>query len=138
MTTTACILRDIAVRTVTVIGVHLGLSWFVGLLDTSGGANIGAGLLTFVLLMVLSGLGGLIDGRRVGVLSTVVIWVATAVLVAVAMIATFDPWPPDSGVVVSDLWEIGPFLTSLVAVPALIGGLLTGLRRTAPEAHTGR
>lgn len=118
-------IRDIALRAMGLIGFYLGASFIVGLFPNSGGANIGAALMLFVAIMGLSGLGGLYDGSRVGFLRVAVIWVPTAILVAVGTIALFDPLLPfDVDVFVSDLWDMGGFMAGLVAVPALLGGLL--------------
>ncbi len=134
MKTTARTLRDIALRATALIGFYLGMSWIVGLFPDSGGVNIGAGLILFVAIMVLSGLGGLYDGWRVGFLRTAVIWAATSILVAVGMIALFGRlFPFDSDVFLSDLRDMGAFMVGLVVLPPLLGGLITGLVRVEPE-----
>ncbi|NYF98525.1 hypothetical protein [Janibacter cremeus] len=134
MRTTARTLSDIALRSMALIGFYLGASWIVGLLPGSGGANIGAGLLLFVVIMVLSGLGGLYDGRRAGFLRTVVIWAATSVIVAMGMVALIDGFHPfDADIFWSDLRDIGALMVGLVVMPALLGGLITGLTRADRE-----
>ena len=137
MQTTTRTARDIALRAMALIGLDLGASWIIGLLDDSGGANIGAGLLLFAAIMVLSGLGGLYDGWRLGFARTAVIWAATSVLVAVGMIALVDgPLSFDADIFWSDLRDLGAFMTGLVLLPALFGGLITGLTRANPGDHT--
>lgn len=137
MTIAARTLRDIALRGTALVGSYLGLSWIVGLLPDSGGPNIGAGLILFMAIMMLSGLGGLYDGWRVGFLRTVVIWSATSVLAAVGMIALFDGlFPLNTDVFFSDLRDLGAFMAGLVVVPALLGGLITGLARARPERRS--
>lgn len=69
MTTIARTLLDIALRTAGLLGLHalaLLLVWFLDR-DSTGGANIGAGLLALALIIIISGLWSLHDGRRLPV-----------------------------------------------------------------------
>jgi len=131
MKTTLRTLRDIAVRTAILLGFNLSALWMLGRFDNSPDANIGAGLLIFAGILMLGGLGGLCDGWRGGFARLTVTWSATAVLTAIGMIAVIDPaLPVDVDVFLSDLRDLGGFLTALVAIPALLGGALGALIRS--------
>lgn len=120
---TVSTLRDIALRTAVLVGLDM-LVWLVVLRsDDTSDANIGAGLFTFAAIAVLSTVGGVYDGIRLGFLRVAVTWVSTAVLTAMLMIALFDPFEPfDFEFFLSDLSETGLFLAAIVAIPALMGG----------------
>ena len=85
-------------------------------------ADIGMGLLAFLLLVVASGLWGLIDGLRHPAISSAIAWLATAAIVAIG-------WQAGLALVYSDasmgfleyLDDPGTivFTACLVAVPAL-------------------
>lgn len=98
-----------------------------------GGANIGAGLLSFAVILVASLVWSVIDGRRHSRGWVLGVWAAVAVLVAIGVVLQIQG--PGSGVdltvLVSDLLSTGPFILGLVLVPALVGALTASGRRRA-------
>ncbi len=136
MTTIFRTLLDIAIRTGGLLGFHLVVLLLMWLFarDSTGGANIGAGLLAFALIIVISGLWGFYDGRRRGFGRLALIWVPTAVLTAVGMSMLFQPsLPIDVDVFLSDLRDSGGFLILVVLLPAVLSGGLGALMRPGTE-----
>ncbi|MDO5744124.1 MAG: hypothetical protein Q4P23_06625 [Micrococcaceae bacterium] len=136
MGTASRAIRGIALRTAVLVGLYL-LVWVVLLrFEESSSANIGAGLISFAVIALLSALGGLYDGTRGGFSRLAITWVATAMLTAVALIALIDPFLPfDLEVFLFDLLELGPFMAALVAIPALLGGGVGALM--PPQGRSG-
>lgn len=100
----------------------LGLSQ-VG--DPDGGANIGLGLLLFALLVVVGGAWGAADGARQAYSTVAVTWVVVAVLIGVLVpVVTFLRQSASWRVLISDLAQVAPFITVLIAASALLGALL--------------
>lgn len=138
MSTIVRTLLDIAIRTGGLLGFHLLVLLLMWLLarDSTGGANIGAGLLAFALIIVISGLWGFYDGRRRGFGRLALIWVPTAVLTAVGMSLLFQSsLHIDVDVFLSDLRDSGGFLILVVLLPAVLSGGLGALMRpgTSPQ-----
>lgn len=106
--------------------------------DSDGGANIGAGLALFALLIVVAGAWGLSDGRHMTFPHLAIIWCLTAAGVGVAL-STFSLIGTSlngvsPAVLLADLSGIAVFGAGLVAIPALLGGLLGGSVRHTPPA----
>lgn len=101
----------------------------------AGGANIGAGLLAFALIVVAA-LGWAALDRRRGLSWPALLIRWSVVAVAVGL------WSPislqlgeggfDGRVLAADLVSLGPFSAGLVFVPAALGGLV----RRAPATRT--
>lgn len=117
----------IAIRTVLLVAGIAGYTALLPVLfpDTGGGANIGAGLIAFGLLVVACGGWGLYDGLRRPIGSVLLVWLVVGLLVGAA-------WPfliglseggtgVDLDVVFADLLTLTPFTMGLVCVPALVG-----------------
>ncbi len=107
--------------------------------ERGGGANIGAGLLAFAILALVSALWGFLDARRsddVGRLA--VTWGAVGVVMGLfAPLVAVVSEPFDARVLALTVLTLLPFIAVLVLVPALAGGglaLLVGSRR-APAAQ---
>ena len=116
-----------------------GLATYFGVLrlvgDSADDPNIGAGLLAFVLIVVVSGVWGFLDGRRLPFGRVVRVWVvagAAVGLVQVGLVAWNDgEW--DGSVIAADVLVLFPFMVGLVLVPAVIGAAFGGRRPvTAP------
>lgn len=106
--------------------------------DPAGGANIGAGLLAFLVTMIVALVWAGIDARRSGRWgATLLRWLVVGVLLGVASSFQAQGFPfsgrgLDTAVLASDLRGLTPFETGLVAVPAAIGvavGMLARRRR---------
>ena len=97
-------------------------------------ADIGAGLIFFALLIVVSGLWGLWDGLRASVLAPVFVrWAVVGVVIGLAgPLRIFFDEGRDVDVLLDDLLFLGPFLAGLVIAPAAVGiaiGHAFGARR---------
>lgn len=97
-------------------------------------ADIGQGLLAFSLVVLASGLWGLVDGLRGAVPAAVLTWLLTASVVAVGWQAGLALAYGDASL---PFWEylLEPgtiaFTACLVAVPAVVAVLVGGLGRRA-------
>ena len=96
------------------------------------GADIGEGLLGFLLVVSAAGMWAAADGRNRSFRRLALTWVVVGVAAGVAMTAgvQLDGYaPPDWAVFRSDLRDVAPFLAGLVIVPAFAsGGLVTAVR----------
>ena len=101
-----------------------------------GGANIGAGLISFVVALVLSLVWGFLDGRRTrAIVRWVVIWAVVALIVAVAQAVEIQLGGSpgiDGDVLRSDLTLVAPFTFGLVLAPAALGIVLGSLLAPKP------
>ncbi len=86
-------------------------------------ANIGAGLIYFALLLVVSALWGLWDGYHSTVLPPVFIrWALVAIVIGLAFpIRIWSEEGLDFDVLWSDLANLAPFVAGLVLAPAAVG-----------------
>lgn len=116
--TFAALLRSIPIAVAPVL-----LIWLISLAFPSPDANIGAGLMAFMLVAGLSFLWALFDGLRHDFAWALPVWLPAALIVGLAtppLIALGDgDW--DWEVIASDLFFVAPFAAALVGVPALIG-----------------
>jgi hypothetical protein len=110
------------------LATYFGVLRLLG--DSAGDPNIGAGLLAFVLIVMVAGGWGFLDGRRLPLGRVVRIWAAagTAVgLVQVGLVAWNDgEW--DGSVIAADLLVLFPFMVGLVLVPAVVGAAVGSTR----------
>lgn len=116
------------------------LAFWGGNLGYEGvGANIGAGILGFIALILLSLVWSFVDGRRSGRRGqTIGRWLVVGAVMGVlaAFQAQSFSWGEhgiDTDVLLSDLRGLTPFTVGLVAVPALIGTLVGGATRRDPS-----
>ena len=115
-----------------VVGVSSWLSgWLVATLSGGTDANIGAGLISFAVTMVLSFAWAAMDARRRGLTPVLFVWLPVAVLVGLA--TPFEIALGDGGfdwdVIASDLAMVSPFTAALVAVPAILGAVVGAANR---------
>lgn len=132
-------MRDIAAVVVRVLALYV-TQWVVLRVtdigsDEAGGANIGAGLLAFLVTMVVAFVWSLADGlKSTRVLADVLRWLVVAVVFGVlsALSAQVSGSGFDADVLRSDLAMVSPFAFGLVAGPAALGlavGMLIARRR---------
>jgi len=119
--------------------IVVGLPWLLArLAPTPGDANIGAGLAAFALLVVVSALGGFVEGSRLGLAAAVALWTVPAVLVAVATAYRLasEGHTFDTSLFLTELPGTGLFLAVLTLVPATVGAAVAwGLRGTQDWPH---
>jgi hypothetical protein len=88
---------------------------------------LGAGLLAFALVVVVSGVWGLVDGWRHGFLVTVLVWFVTAVLAGVAITLVLLTLSSTTDSLSDELSGGVALFGTLVFLPALVGAALGGL-----------
>lgn len=135
MSSTVRTVLDVALRTAVLVGVDLGYTWLLDTYDSSPDADIGAGILGFLLIAGIAFLWGLRDGYRRDFARIAVVWIVVGLLSAVASMIRINVGyaPFDGAVFVSDLKSGTPFFTGLVAVPAILGSGFTALLRARPD-----
>lgn len=98
--------------------------------DGAGGANIGAGILAFLVVAGAALLWGWRDGRHgISLAHALLVWILAGVVVGVAAAFLAQLRGPDGldwSVWWSDVLTMVPFYGLLVAVPALLGAALGG------------
>ncbi len=96
--------------------------------DDGGGANIGAGLIAFGLIVLASAVWGFFDGVRFPLATVVLTWVAASLLVAVVWAIGLAVNEADASVGVLEQvrtnLDLVPFAIGLVLVPALAAGAI--------------
>lgn len=117
------------VRVLVVVALYAG---FVAALDRSDSTDaLGAGLLFFLLVVVLVALWGVWDGWRRGLPLAALVWLlvgaATGLGIPVASVA-LDVTTGSLGHELRDGWI---FLALLVAVPAVVGAIPGGIAHRA-------
>lgn len=133
----------IAVRTVVLVGIDvaaLGLSS----LSTSNDPNIGLGLIIFALIAVVSGAGGILDGRRYSFVAAAWPWLPIAALASFSMILatsfgegiTFGEKLSSAFTSLPLYYELLPFLFCLVILPAIAGVALGSIFRASRDGRT--
>lgn len=116
------------------------LAFWAGNLGYEGvGANIGAGILGFAALILVSLGWSFVDGRRSGRRrQTIGRWLVAGIVIGVlsAFQAQSFAWGEhgiDTTVLLADLRGLAPFTFGLVAVPAVIGTLVGVASRRNPS-----
>ncbi len=129
-------MKDVAAVIIRLLGL-LAAQWaafWAGNIgyDPEGGANIGAGLLAFLVTLVVAFVWAVVDGRgsrRVGAL--LLRWAVVAVVLGVVSAFQAQGFGVESGLDMtslrSDLTGLAPFTAGLVAVPAAAGLALGSL-----------
>ncbi len=124
------------VRFAVLLGIDGAFLVLAEITAEPGDADIGLGLLFFLVVAVVAGAWAILDGRRVGLARTVVVWLVAGVLLGIAMpilIGLLDGF--DWSVVASDLAAFVPFTVALVVAPAAVGGAIgQALRRRGPAS----
>ena len=116
-------------------GVALALySWVVG--STSIGDDaLGAGLLAFLLLAVAAFAWAVVDGRRRGTATAVLLWAVVAGLLAVGWLVLGSVAGADDSMSATELMTadagLVPFTFFLLLVPAAVGAAIGGATRRA-------
>ena len=116
----------------TVIGLAMGAYYLAipALFPDSTDANIGAGLIAFGGMALLSLGWAFADGRRRGAPPTVVTWAAVAIAVGVLWLLAMTVLDPDDGISLVQRLRLGAstavFTAGLVLVPAGVGAAIGG------------
>jgi hypothetical protein len=96
--------------------------------DGAGGADIGAGLIAFAGIIVVSGVWALVDGRRQDAQTALVWWTVVAVLLAIGWWVAGAAVQRDGSMSFADMLAADsgqvPFTAGLVLVPAAVGALI--------------
>jgi hypothetical protein len=106
--------------------------------DDGGGANIGAGLIAFGALVVVSFGWAVVDGLHRGTSSTILVWAIVSVVISVAWLVIVAIIDADAGtsateIVSQDLGSL-PFTIGLMLAPAAVGAAIgSALRPTRVE-----
>ena len=106
--------------------------------DDGGGANIGAGLIAFGALVLISFGWAFVDGAARGISPSIIIWAVVAAVVSVGWlvgraVAEADASMSATEIVTHDLGSL-PFTAGLVLVPAVIGAAIGAALHPALEA----
>ena len=125
-----------AVVRIVVMGAALG-GYFAALpylfSDDGDGANIGAGLIAFAGLMLVSFGWGFLDGRARGISPTVVVWAIVAAGVAVGWLVGLAVAEAGESMSVTDMIRTDLFSVfftgGLILVPAAVGAAVGGSLR---------
>lgn len=96
--------------------------------DDGGGANIGAGLIAFGALVLISFGWAFVDGRVRGTSPTLIVWTIVAAALSVGWLVARAVAESDAGtsameIVTHDLGTV-PFTIGLVLAPAAVGVLV--------------
>ena len=116
----------------TVIALALGAYYLAipALFPDSRDANIGAGLIAFAGLVLVSLGWAFADGRRRGAAPTAVIWVAVATAFGVLWLLAMTVLDPDDGIGLVQRLRLDAstavFTAGLVLVPAGVGAAIGG------------
>lgn len=131
------IIAAILVRSVLVLACTTLPMVAISSVSPKGDANIGAGLMMFMVVLALAFLGAMLDAKRHEGRFTLIVWLGVALVVGISSafgIAIGDgalregaglDWPT----LRSDLTGVSPFVAGLVAVPAWLGSLVGGSMR---------
>lgn len=117
---------------ILLVAAVLGVA--VVMTDPDEGANIGAGLIAFAVLVVVSAVWGFFDGRRRRDLrSVLLVWLAVAAVVGLAVVLTRLVIEPGglSPVLLLDAVFSLAMVAAIVLVPAAVGGAI-GTGSTTP------
>ncbi|MCW2758206.1 MAG: hypothetical protein JWO46_1952 [Nocardioidaceae bacterium] len=127
--------RDLVVRFVLLVAIDQGLTYLIDRTSTTPDADIGAGLIGLAALGLTGVVGGLVDGFRRPFPHLAAAWIGAAALLGITscVLLQLGHGPVDWSVLWSDLADLGPFLTGLVAFPAVLAGGVASLGTpTAP------
>lgn len=133
----------VLVRAVVVAVAAVAAGFLMNIGVDEGGANIGAGLVAFLVIAVISLAWSFTDGRRWRSMGrALAVWAAVAVLVAVAMVLQIQLQGSgiDPEVLRSDMMTVAPMLFGLVLIPAAIGSVIGALtnRSGGSSAQSGQ
>ncbi len=133
------ILLGVAVRGGALLGGQWLYQWLWSASTDEIGADIGAGLIGFGLVIVASLVWGALDGRRWEVGRLALTWLGAGLVsglfIAGAVLVQDDG--VGTGELVTTIALLTPFMTGLVAVPALVAGAVTSSFAKGPGGHPG-
>lgn len=118
------------VRALVLVALYAG---FLVVLDRTDGEDaLGAGLLYFLLVVLLTLVGAAVDAARLDYLRTVLVWLLAGVGFGVGIpLAAAVLEPGTTGSLADELRDGFVFLTLLVVVPALLGAAVGAVVRRA-------
>ena len=133
------ILRVIAAAVVRIIAITAFYLVFVEAISRSESTDaLGAGLLFFLIVVLVALVWAAYDGARRGFVPAAVVWLLTAAGVGVTVTVAYVIGTETSGAFVDELRDGWLFFALLVLVPALpgagVGGLIHRSRRRTPNA----
>jgi len=103
-------------------------SLVVPMMSEQGDANIGAGLLAFAIVIVISLIWSVVDGRRAGLAPTAVRWAIVAVVLSIGWVLLLVVVEGDDSMTtreaVGAAFGLVPFTIVLVLVPSLVGAAI--------------
>lgn len=129
------IARTAGATVVRLVALAAGLAGYYAVLpvlfpDDGGGANIGAGLIAFALVMAASLVWGFLDGRARTLVPATVIWLVVAVAFGALWLLGLALVDADESLTLVERLRFDAFLgfhgAALVAVPAVIGAAVGG------------
>ena len=106
--------------------------------DDEGGANIGAGLIAFGALVLISFGWAFVDGSARGISPTIITWAIVAAVLSVGWLVVRAVVEADASmgaaeIITHDLGTL-PFILGLVLAPAAVGSVIGGALRPS-QAH---
>ncbi|MEI2712583.1 MAG: hypothetical protein V9G04_04620 [Nocardioides sp.] len=116
----------ILIRTAAITAVLVVAYLIIDLTATKGDPNIGAGLMIFAALVVISVIWAFFDGRRQDLPKTLAAWTIVALVVSVGWLVTraiLEAGDEALELILADLFTI-PFTVGLILAPALLGAVL--------------
>lgn len=121
--------RALLLRALVIVGLYAG---FVVVLDRTGSDDaLGAGLLFFLLVVVVGGAWGAWDAWRSGLPSAAVLWLLVGLAAGLGIPAASVAMDVTSDSVSAEIRDGALFLGLLVAVPALLGAVPGGVAHRA-------
>lgn len=129
----------LALRSLTRFVVLLGLDvGFLVLAETTDAAAdpLGIGLLFFAAVGAVTGVWSIVDGHKLGVRRTVLVWAITGTLLGLAMpfvVGLGEGF--DRSVVLADVKTFVPFMIVLVMAPAAVGGAIGHASRPSQSTN---
>jgi hypothetical protein len=124
------LLARFAVRTLALSGIYVvALVAF----ETSGSTDgLGAGLLVFLVFVLVAIVWGVVDGRRGSAGTAIAAWFLTGAALGVVTSVVIAIQESDAGALGSDLAGGVPFFAIMIGIPAAVGvGIGALVRRSA-------
>jgi len=122
------LLRVLVRLVVLALVVTAYMELVVPLMGDPGDPNIGAGLIAFGIVIVVSFVWSVVDGRRRGLPSTVACWAIVAVALSLGWVVLLAVAERDGSMSTRDALSASlglvPFTIGLVLVPSLVGAAI--------------
>lgn len=103
--------------------------------NDGGGANIGAGLIAFAAVTIISFAWALLDGRARGTSGAILLWANVAAVVAIGWLVVLALVQADSSLSVADRIRTDVFslifTAGLIIAPAAVGAAVGGVLRSS-------